>query len=83
MNKWGIINKYNNEVYDCRAGSDCTRPHVTDFKSITMDEARDAGGLLAKGVLDTYLAAVASRPAGFLRSRALGSTLKCSMMSIF
>ena len=67
MKKWGIINKYNNEVFDCHAGSSCTRPHVTNFKTITPDEAKDAGSSIAKGVLDTYLAAIASRPSGFFK----------------
>ena len=67
MGKWGIISKYDNEVFHCHAGSACTRKHVKDFKTITMEEAKDAGGSLTKGALETYLAAIASRPAGFFK----------------
>ena len=67
MGHWGVTSSKTKEPFKCNSGSACWRSHLTDYKGITRDEAREAGGDIYGGVLASYLAAIEAKPQGFFK----------------
>ena len=67
MGHWGVTSSKTKELFKCNSGTTCWRPHVTDYRDITKEEAKEAGGDIYGGVLASYLAAIEAKPKNYFK----------------